>query len=507
MLDLIDKKYFKYSFFLLILAEVLSYVGWTNYIVNAAFFVVIILATLILSLKKLEYGLYILLAELFIGSKGYLFSLHLDDTVLSIRMGIFLVVMAVWLYTFFMHHAEVEHSEGQRNPSVQILMMIKKSWTIKSLALLGVMLFWAFVNGIIHNNNFGDVFLDFNNWLYFLMILPCVAVFSNQNTNKHESVKNVISILSAAVVVISLKTFLLFYIFVHQSAWALPEIYKWIRDSGVGEITAMGGGFYRIFMQSQIYVLLAFFIFLFLNSKINKKNKIGYYAFLAILLATICLSFSRSFWVGLVAGLLAFFVLSLLIIRDSVGIILRKKCQLILVVIVSLGIILMIIKLPPKIENLNFGVLFGARVTQGEAASSSRMNQLKPLVTAMSRHLFWGSGFGTTVTYYSVDPRIVPITAGNSGEVTTYAFEWGYLDMILKFGLIGLGIYLFFICEILKRLVNFQFQNTKNYPLQFGFAAALIALLCVNIFSPYLNHPLGIGFIIIAGAIAFQKYE
>ncbi len=507
MLDLIDKKYFKYGFFLLILAEILSYAGWTNHWINVVCFVVIVLATLILSLKKLEYGLYILLAELFIGSKGYLFSIHFDATILSVRMGIFLVVMAVWLYGFFVHHQKAESSEGQWDRATSLLMTIKKSRMAKLCLLFGLVLVWAFVNGIIRNNNFGDVFLDFNNWLYFLLALPCLTVFSDQDTDKHKFIKNIVSILCAAVVIISLKTFFLFYIFIHQSAWALPEIYKWVRDSGVGEITNMGGVFYRIFMQSQIYALLTFFIFLFFDSKVNKKNKINYYALLTILLATVVLSFSRSFWAGLVAGLLTFFVLSLFIIRDSIGTLFKKKCQLLLVSVIVLSIILIIIKLPPKIENLNFGALFGARVTQSEAASSSRMSQLKPLVTAISRHLIVGSGFGTTVTYYSTDPRIVPTTAGGSGEVTTYAFEWGYLDMVLKFGLIGLGIYLFFIFEIFKRLINFQFQNTKNYSLKFGFATALIALLVVNIFSPYLNHPLGIGFMIIAGVVAFQKYE
>ena len=183
--------------------------------------------------------------------------------------------------------------------------------------------------------------------------------------------------------------------------------------------------------------------------------------------------------------------------------------------------------------------VFGQRATQGEAASNSRVNQLKPLLLAITKHPLIGSGFGTTVTYKSNDPRIVNETAGQSGLVTTYAFEWGYLDMILKFGLVGLVIYLIIIFKILGRLLklktaswrtklkinsNNQIQNNNfldpdfrrddkkeednnkenyglqitDYRLQMVFFLALIALLVVNIFSPYLNHPLGIGFLILS---------
>jgi hypothetical protein len=38
------------------------------------------------------------LAELFIGSKGYLFYFDFSGTSVSLRIALFLIVMAVWLY-------------------------------------------------------------------------------------------------------------------------------------------------------------------------------------------------------------------------------------------------------------------------------------------------------------------------------------------------------------------------------------------------------------------------
>ena len=66
--------------------------------------------------------------------------------------------------------------------------------------------------------------------------------------------------------------------------------------------------------------------------------------------------------------------------------------------------------------------------------------------------------------------------------------------MILKFGLLGTLIYLILVFKILKKL----------FKVNLGFALALIILLIVNIFSPYLNHPLGIGFVILCSCMVIK---
>ncbi|PIT89641.1 hypothetical protein COU23_02835 [Candidatus Kuenenbacteria bacterium CG10_big_fil_rev_8_21_14_0_10_36_11] len=597
MSSIINAKYFKITFFLLILAEILSYLGWAHPIINTICFVVIILAMLILCLKKLEWGIYILLAELFIGSKsGAMFSLNSGDINLSVRMGIFVVVTGVWLMHELMRiikridankilaldwNYKVCHSRASGNPKIKsnavfheipaCAGMTKKTGMAKNIILFGIVLCWAFVWGIIRSNDFGNVFLDFNNWLYFLVALPLTRIYTNENTNKHKFIKNIISILSATAVIIFLKTIFLFYIFTHSFAFIGSDIYKWVRDTGVGEITNMAGGFYRVFMQAQIYSLILFFIILFCHScesrnpeknnlkfldpdlrqddKINKHNKknfillITYYLLLITTFTVIILSFSRSFWVAFIITLLFYYFIILFfklpITHYPLPIIFHSFAKLFFIATISLGLVIFILYLPPKISNLNLIAVFGQRATQGEAASNSRVNQLKPLLLAITKHPLIGSGFGTTVTYKSNDPRIVNETAGQSGLVTTYAFEWGYLDMILKFGLVGLVIYLIIIFKILGRLLklktaswrtklkinsNNQIQNNNfldpdfrrddkkeednnkenyglqitDYRLQMVFFLALIALLVVNIFSPYLNHPLGIGFLILS---------
>jgi len=333
-----------------------------------------------------------------------------------------------------------------------------------------------------------------------------------------------------------IKTILLLYIFSHQFIWALPEVYQWIRDIRIGEITMMGNNFYRIFLQSQIFALLAFFILLPLN-----KNK----SLIILSLTTVIISFSRSFWLGLTVGFCIYGLYLLLYQRKQI---LKQISKIVVIAVLSLAIIFVIIILPPKISGDSLGSLISKRATEIEAAGSSRINMLKPLAESIIKHPVIGSGFGATVTYKSVDQRLLATTAGASGEYTTYAFEWAYLDLLLKIGLVGVFVYLLLIFKILQilwqnilnkndypptgdppspvrkipnrklgdelRIIplrgiplhqsgKFQTENWgTDYGLRLGIFLALISLLAVNIFTPYLNHPLGIGFILISSIYA-----
>lgn len=493
------KNYFRSTLIFLIFTELLSIFAWILPAFNLAVFSVILLITLILSLKKLEYGIFIAFTELIIGSHGYLFSFEYGTTLISMRIGIFMAVMLAWLIKVF-------KSGGLKNYWQQF----REFKFFKHYLALAALLMWSLVWGIIRGNNFGYVFLDFNNWLFFLYLFPLITVSQKENFWQNFS-----QVALAALTWLIAKTIILLYIFSHQFMWALPETYRWIRDTRIGEITLISRNFHRIFIQSQIYALLGFFILLStLNYKI-KKPLITYCLPLSVCLAAVIISFSRSFWLGLIVGLFVYYLLLIIYWRKEFF---KQLLKLMAVSLISLVIIFLIINLPPKISGANFGSLVSQRATKIEAAGSSRINMLKPLSKAISRHPVIGSGFGTTVTYFSLDPRVLSTTAGASGQYTTYAFEWAYFDLLLKIGLIGLVIYLLLIFKLLRslwqevnfkpRVSNFESHNKlkiKNPKLSLGIFLALISLLVVNIFTPYLNHPLGIGFVLIVSVFSSQN--
>ena len=121
MLNIINKNLFKLTFIFLVFVELLSFFGWLLPEFGIVCFFVILLLTLILSLKNLEYGLYILFAELFIGSKGYLFSLEIGEALVSIRIGLFLIVMAVFIKNVILRAKPEGSRSSQKDASNKIL--------------------------------------------------------------------------------------------------------------------------------------------------------------------------------------------------------------------------------------------------------------------------------------------------------------------------------------------------------------------------------------------------
>jgi len=126
------------------------------------------------------------------------------------------------------------------------------------------------VSGIL-NNDLKSLFFDLNGWLYFFIAPAIFAVVKNR-----QAISKVISLLFAAAFYLALKTVGLLLVFVHQLPVGIQTIYAWVRNSGLGEITPMGEGFYRIFFQAHLYAAVAFifalsFLILRKNSAAEKK--------------------------------------------------------------------------------------------------------------------------------------------------------------------------------------------------------------------------------------------
>ncbi len=486
---LINNKIIKNTLLFIIAAEILSFLGYYYQPVNFIAFFIIAILTLILSLRRLEYGLYILLAELIIGSFGYLFYFETGGLKISLRIALWLIIMSVWLASAIIKLAKTKKIE---------LDFFRSSYLFYFSAL-AVFVVWGMINGLLQNNLLSNNFFDANNWFYFLLVFP---IFSVLRTDDH--IKIIEQIFFASIGWLSVKTLLLAYFFSHSFDYFTLDLYRWVRSSGAGEITQVVPGFSRIFMQSHIFVLIGFFILLFyLLKNIEKKppvlnrQNLGLIGFTTLLLSTIIISFSRSFWLGLAAG--AIFILLTAIFKLKIN--LKKfivfNLTAIAALAVSLALTFLVIKFPYPAPSGGFDAanLLSDRVTRitNEAGASSRWQLLPPLIEKIKTAPILGRGFGATVTYKSNDPRA--LAANPEGTYTTYAFEWGWLDVWLKLGIFGLLAYLI----LLVKIIYDGLKINSYYSL--SLAAGLFVVLAVNITSPYANHPLGIGYIIIAAVI------
>lgn len=483
MINLFGKQ-FKIALLSIFVVEVISLLGYFYPAANKFGFFALVLAVLALSVYKLEYGIWIVLAELFIGSKGYLFSFGLDKFNISIRIALWLAVMLVWFGKKILN---------LRKEKIAFF----SSQFFPYFAALFVFIAWGLVNAFLNNNLLGNIFFDFNGWLYFALIFPVYDVFLKEKCGQ---VSVLTQIFTAAAVWVSIKTFALLYLFSHNIG--IIEVYKWVRNTGIGEITQMQGGFYRIFIQSHLFVLVLFFLSLILvfnslkNSTLKDKSNLlilllSFFSFTAILI-----SFSRTFWVGLVVGFLALFIY-MFVNKARLKEIAKFSGILFGIGIVSIIFVAALVKFPypDPLGGFSTADLFSERASQfsGEAGVSSRWALLPSLAEGIKDAPVLGKGFGTTVTYKSSDPRV--LAANPSGEYTTYAFEWGWFDIWLKLGLFGFLVYVFLVFRIFSAGLK-----TGNLLIT-GFVFGLLVLSAVNFFSPYSNHPLGIGLLIVISVI------
>lgn len=502
-------KTFRLTFLVIIFFELLSFLGYLVPWINSIAFWLIGLLFVVLAWKKLEWGVAMLLAELFIGSKGYLFSYNFWGHPCSIRIAFWFLILAVWLIKI------LQYWQWNKNKKFKdwIFLRFFRGHLAKEFGLLFIVIFCSLIVGLINHNSLGNILNDFNAWLFFGLIF----VFYDAITN-WEQIKIMMQVFTASLLTMSLKSLALLYFFSHQF-FGLPALYRWVRTSGVGEITQMGGDYYRIFFQSHIYIIIGLFLVLIYllfdqnifnqNSKaVVKKLSVNPLSGLAILLmATILISLSRSFWVGVVFGLIIVFSWYLTVVSLNY----RKKILtftllVLALLFLALGLINNIVKFPwPQSKtSILLTDLFADRATElsSEAAVGSRWNLLAPLARQVGKFptILIGNGFGATVTYFSKDPRV--LATNPTGEYTTYAFEWGYLDLWLKLGLIGLAVYLFLLGKIVyfgwQRLKAVEFFNlTEQTKLILGLLIGFLVLSVIHFFTPYLNHPLGIGYILL----------
>jgi O-antigen ligase len=424
---------------------------------------------------------------------GYVFYLESGGFKLSLRIALWLIIMAVFLSKFLLELIKEKKASLIKYLQIPYL----KNWLfLFFFVLLGLIL------GIFRNG-FSDAFFDFNAWLYLALIFPLAYILS-VNSFSQKFKENIILIFLASVLFVSLKSLVLLFIFSHNVQGLIFDLYYWTRKYYLGEVTAMGSGFHRVFLQSQIYSLFAFIIALsaWIFSP-TKKSRFYLMAFLSLLASTLILSFSRSFWLGLVLGLALLFLI--LWIRFGFKKMLTTMIVSISSFVIGFLIVVLVIKFPWPKSTADFdlnSLSSRANISVNESAISSRWALLEVMKEDISGNFLWGRGFGARLEYPSSDPRVLEQTA--DGIYSTYAFEWGWFDIWLKLGVFGLISYLFIFWVVLRNLwINFK--DSKNF-IYLGLILSLISLMAVNVFTPYLNHPLGIGFLLLVVLLWLKKY-
>jgi len=443
------------------------------------------IGVLVLTIWRLEYGLFAAFAELFANSHGHLVSTEVYGFDLSLREVVFLAIMIGWVVCVIGQKKYRPLGEWPFAPTV-----IKNSILIYFLPLF-IAIIIGYIVGFTQNET-GKAFNDGNAYFYLAYLFPILSV-------KWDSLKQrqLLQVLAASAVWIIILTFGLLYLFTHLSGEALVYIYRFIRDTRTGELTKMSGVIFRVFLQAQFSVIVfAILIAPWLWLKeITKKIKIYLALILSLAIGTVLISLSRSFWIGIIAAAIPFTFLLISLLKPTI----KKFASGLGFSIASVAaavVVLAVVTLfpiPYRLGSLNdLTWLFASRTSDmGDVAISSRWNLLPEMWEEVKVAPLLGSGFGEEVTFKTDDPRARSISP--DGTWTTYSFEWGWLDLWLKMGLLGPLAFLWLFYGLLKGLLK---DKSRPIWLTIGLVSGLVMLYATHVFSPYLNHPIGLGFLL-----------
>jgi len=515
------------KFFLLlaagyILLEFLSWIGYNQPILSTGLFFVVVLSVMILTWFRPGLGVIAVLGELFVGSQGgYMLALgsaNIDGAILSLRMGLFLAVFGVWLTrtvliifnNFYQKRLgktsnSNNYSESQRLVWLTEMRALGLLWPY--LVLLSVFVLGA-GRGIVAGHGFNNVFFDANGYAFFALFPAFIEGLQDLRARRW-----LWYVLAAAITISVFKALAVLYFFAHRMFYIAANMYVWVRDTRVGEITLTLADFHRVFFQSHLFVLAGLFVVFLLAVQAKLFRGLQFwlpFILFAWGLVAMLLGLSRSYWFG---GFFGFLMMIALLIWTRCGQSLWKKMLIIAPagLLLATGIVAFTYAFPypDKTGEMSLTALMGRRAFSltGEAAANSRWELLAALWPIGFEHPVFGSGLGQEVTYTTSDPRLIADMP--DAQYTTYAFEWGYHDLWIKFGLIGLLAYSWLIAAILKPYLvalklsreNKNLQNKKNVLIIIGITAGTVAMLVTNLFSPYLNHPLGIGLLMAVAAL------
>lgn len=473
--------------------EMFSFLGYFHSELRVYLFVAIALVSLFLAIKNLKYIFLISLSELIVTSYGYLFFIEIGGFKLSLRIALWTIFLAVYFFKIVI--------EILRNRK-KAFNNFKESFSSFPYSRIFLLLFLVIalgvLQGVLSGFDLKTVFSDFNSWLFFLWLLPVFKIF--KDNDKEELLSEIFLVVFASGSWLIFKTLFFLFIFSHNIFFLMDPLYRWTRLNYLGEITALNSGFHRIFFQSHIYTLILFLssFFLIKDGNLKKKERNYLYIFLIASFSVIVLTLSRSLWLGLIFAFLAYAVF--LLIKKSYGEIAKTTLIIFSSLLLSFLLIFLVIKLP-----LAGGGEFSAVSTLKERTSfdedsgaiSSRWNLLPVLVEGITSRPLLGRGFGAELSYESNDPRV--LDSNDKQLYTTYAFEWGWLGMCLKIGIFGVLIYCFLLFKIIGDGLLFK----KNKIIAFSLAFSLLAVIAINIFTPYFNHPLIIGFVVLSALIMY----
>ena len=243
--------------------------------------------------RNLWWGMLILCFELIVGSlAGSLFFFPFGGEIfLSIRKFIWLIVLVLWIVKGFQRKKWFPEYI-RKVPFVAVGTMILAT------------IVWGSIRSIMTGVSLVSLYHDANGYVFFVIVFPLLWALAYEKGLLQEKEEQLYRVVSWGLVILSLFSLILLFLFSNGIGSVFPALYLWLRDTRIAEIGQLGDtSLYRIFIQSQIIFLVGFFVCAVRATQSPFHFCREWWMWVA-LWAGLIVSLSRSFWVGvLISGI------------------------------------------------------------------------------------------------------------------------------------------------------------------------------------------------------------
>lgn len=446
--------------------------------------------------------LSIFFLELFAGGGGRLINVSVGP--LSIRMILFIVLMLVYGIRVLAKKKLVTTDH-----------LYLKQYKLSTILISGIVLYCLLstILGIAYGHPKGVVVNDFLRVAYFVSFFPLAYYISNDRF-KIKWIKSILDIAALFMIVFTLSIDMASIFMKQEVYW---KFYSWINEVIPGELV------FRlnttgVFYKGHYFLFFAVVLALYKMIKGNSTSVEKIIFFLGML--SIYFTRARGLILGLIMVILFLMVYAIVekyfvkksIFKKPDFILISKKLIskliLMLVILASLCILYFSIsntrvgdvqtEMPPQTE-----IKTTAKINTTEKKNKEKKNDEaeKPFTGDIrvyfikdslrilnSRPINWlvGNGYGTEI----------------GGRLT--GIEISFLDILVEQGIIGVLLWLLVSLAPFYFYYGFQRKGERNY-LNVGLLAGIAGMLLLTNTNPFINSPIGIGFLVIVLVIGFNK--
>jgi hypothetical protein len=424
--------------------------------------------------------------ELFVGGGGRL----IDFGVLSIRQVLFLLVLITFIFRILKHK---KFFDKKVNTFL--------NFDITTIAVYMLVVWFGFSSlvGIMNGHALSLIVTDFLRVSFFLLYFP-LAYYISEERYKKSKIIAILKYSSLSVAVFTILVCLLGKTVFNNNFVVFYNFMNSIMNDDL---------FFRpshsVFYKGHFFVLMGLFISL--NALLSKKySKIDVINVILCFISVIW-SETRGFLLALMFGIAFIVFVDVKMVTDRVKGLKNKVAQLTnsKIIVKKMSISLLIILAVPFMYKYMTIERFGENVAIQEPAKPNQnkgeihdvsVNARLDFILASKDLVFKsvpafavGSGYGTEI----------------AGRVT--GIEMSFLDILVEQGVIGLALWLYLCFVIYYNYYVVYKAKGSLETLDVSLLACTAALALLTNINPFINNPLGIGFVLIILVISKNKKE